>query len=401
MSGLDLKYDGIVYQHAGELLLDLDETRDIRWRCMENYWNSLSSFVFGQVFGGYQIAPGEEREGDVVPKPMLPLFQGGPSPGEALLTQYFPGKRRFKVRSTNLPSIETLITDPSDPGHLKDALGRLTRIVRTPHAISWRQHLIREVYLSFKPKDGHWHKVNGLWQFEGRENFFPNQEKESQIPIAFVQNMFENVSDELSAVLATRKLRRGALEGYIRRNVVAHLAIHPTSNWMADPDFENPLESARIFHATRYSIAQDEADSKRLWRVQKLTVPGILKKMIEAVATEKHPREALIKRIQDAKNDDMFLDGFRAKLAEAVVLSTKGNRYEFERLISHLEDLSSEGGFIPECPIILIGEAQYRNAISVLAKMGAGPGGISVNEEAFGRVFPDLIPPLGTTGLKA
>lgn len=50
-AGLDLKYDGIIFQQVGELLLNVEATRDIRAQCADSYWQSLNNFVFGAVFG--------------------------------------------------------------------------------------------------------------------------------------------------------------------------------------------------------------------------------------------------------------------------------------------------------------------------------------------------------------
>src|SRR5579872_3715649 len=108
MTGLDLRYDGIVYQYVGELLLDLPETRAIRFRCLDSYWASLQKFVFGYIFGRRLIIPATHDGGILIPTKMPPLFVGGPTPGEILLTELFPEKRFPEARPKNAVTVEQL-----------------------------------------------------------------------------------------------------------------------------------------------------------------------------------------------------------------------------------------------------------------------------------------------------
>jgi hypothetical protein len=390
MSGLELKYDGVVYQHTGELLLDLAVTSDLRRMCPESYWRSLQVFTFGQVFAAHLITLGREENGATVANPMVPLYDGGPRPGEMLLSECFPTKRRPKLPSGALPTSEELIKDPADSGKIKEALCRLKRLdYDSDDAMFWRQHMVREAYFGFQPIG----QKNGHWEFSTRENFTYDESKEREIPLDFVENMRAHVASTLREHLKTRNVE--ALPSYIRRNVVAHLAIHPVSNSRNDPDFDNRESSARIFHATRDFLARDEADQE-LWNIHELTVPGLLKNMIKKAAREAKPsrrREVLIKMIQDASLDqDGGLGPLRDKLAEAVAQARNGNdNTDLKNLRRDLQDLSSRIGATEEPRIILVGAERYRDAISVLAKMGAGPQDQMWSPE-FNKVFPELVP---------
>jgi hypothetical protein len=400
MSGLDLKYDGIVYQQTGELLLELNETKEIRWMCAESYWRNLQVFAFGQIFGESLITMGEEKNGEVVPKPMGPLFENGTRAGEILLTKFFPGKRRAKLPSVELPKAEDLIKDPTE-FRLKEALGRLRTIARTDAAKYWRHLAIREVYFGYKPIG----QKDGFWRFDSREDFEPNKDKEEAVPNDFVEQMRLGVEAYLGKVLDKRDVTRDALPAFIRRNVVMHLAIHPVPNIIKDPDFENPENSARVFNPTRESLVKDEATTrteatKQLWRIQDLVVPGLVKRMIEDSAREAAPgrrREVLVEKIQEASVPKNHLEPIREKLSMAVAAAHGPNQdlNELMKLRRDLEKLSSKIGATPK-PKVLLSTThnypdEYENAISVLADMGAGPED-AIFHKAFNDVFPELVP---------
>jgi len=394
MRGLVLKYDGIVYQHAGELLLDWPETRDIRCQCVHTYWTSLNNFAFGQIFGSSLLTPVINRGGVLTSMP--PLVEGGETPGEILLGTHFSRKRKVKLLSSPHWPEATLIKDPNDGGRLKDALSRLGGLVNT-HRSVWGEYALREIYLSFHPKGGQWHKVDGFWQFEGRTHSYPDSDKESAVPSAYVDSIRRFVEDRLPKTLEKRRAPAGALEGYIRRNVVLHLAIHPVSNLTSDPDFEDPASSARVLHTTRGTVAGGEVE-QHLWRAQELTVPGLLRTMIEYAAKEQQPdrrRRTLIEKIQEA-SESPDLDAIREGLVEAVSHAHNKEMDQLRRLMRHLETLSVKAGAAPEGGLIYLGETEYRNAISVLREMGAGREGATFSD-AFYRVFPELIRPQSNT----
>jgi len=394
MSGLDLKYDGIVSQHAGELLLNLQETRQIRRLCANSYWRSLNDFVFGAIFSERLITPGRDENGAIIPTLLPSLFEGGPTPGEELLN-HFREKRIFKARPKNAVTAEQLIRDPNDAGWIKRALERLEALVRGRHAIYWREQMIREVYLSCRPAGDEWHQKDGFWQIKGRENFTPDRDKEGAVPPAYLQHVRDAVKRALLPleILSERKVSDPILEGYIKRNVVAHLAIHSTSNLKQDVDFENPERSERIFHATRSSLAEAEVD-QHLWEVQRLTVPGLLKSMIEKAARESDVskrRKVVIQQMQDASKDGR-LDPIRIGLADAVALARQNNVSELRKLVGDLGAKYRLLGAIPQQRVLLVGanDNLYREAIAVLHEMGAGDDDASMTPEFF-RVFDELV----------
>src|SRR5438067_1279011 len=398
MAGLDLKYDGIVSQHAGELLFNLPETRDIRCLCAKSYWRSLNNFVFGLIFCEKLITPGRDENGAVSPAPLPPLFEGGPTPGENLL-KLFHEKRVFRGRPKNAVTADQLTKDASDAGLIKQTLKRLESLVRGPHSIYWREQMIREVYLSCNPAGNEWHKKDGFWQIKGRENFTPDRDKEGAVPTDYVRHIRDAVKSALLplGILNKRQITDSILEGYIKRNVVAHLPIHSTSNSKQDVDFENPEKSERIFHVTRSSLAEAEV-GQRLWDVQSLTVPGLLKSMIEKAARESDAskrRSVVIRQIQDASTDGR-LDPIRTGLAEAVALARQNDFHGLGKLVKDLEARYPQYDAIPQPRVLLIGDSNnlYRDAIAVLHEMGAGEDDAYMTPE-FLRVFDELVPMRG------
>ncbi len=378
MEGLELKYDGVVLQHAGEILIPgFDDTRAIRSYCVESYFRSLHSFAFGVIFGSRLITT------RALPK------VGDGTPGETLLTDslYFQHvHERRPVQATAARPESGLINDPDDKANLKPLLRSLGSLVGTQQIKFCYQHMVREVLLGFKPRGDEWPRNDeGLFLFADRENFDPNVDKESAIDPMFVESARREVNEVLGDVEKKKRAPKGALAGYIRRNVVAHVAIHPVIN--RKPDLElDPKRSARIFHATRSGLTDFE---KVLWKVRDIIVPGMLEKMIEDSAGESNPREVLVSRLRNAAVDPKF-SPVRKKLALAVELARAQNDAELARLLKDLQS-SLLPGAAPEPQRLLVGadDQQYKDAIAALKASGAGPRRELISNSWF-TIFPEL-----------
>ena len=399
-AGLDLKYDGIIFQQVGELLFNVEATRDIRAHCADSYWHSLNNFVFGAVFGAKFLFRGDyDPDRKLVSRklPKLIDVKDGWSPGEALL-EHFPDLRFPTPPSEKSFEPESLITDPFDPGRIRDALAKLEPLAHGEYAKYWHQYIIREVVLSCRPAGGQWEQRNGFWQFDGRENFWPDTDKEGSVPHAYTNALKNTVKTALPTILVNRKIkgRKGdsILEGFIKRNAVAHLAIYFTLNSQLDRDFKAPKRAERITHVTRSSLAEVEA-ARGLWRVQTHTVPGLLANMIGKAAKEQNPsdrRKSLLEQIKELSGQsNNHLLALRNRLAEAVAATRESRTDELKKIVDDLDRMSVKDGSSPQTMTLLVGkeEQSYKDAIALLHGLGAGDQNAFQTRDFF-KVFPEL-----------
>lgn len=374
MDGLEIMFDGINLQEAGELLLDEPKsTRGIRYLCWKSYYRSLKDFSFAAIFGAKIITTKE-----------LPMVKEG-LPGEHLLgSQYFGQKhdRRAPKSGDSTSNWEDLLKDES--GEDFKAVGSLITSLDQVDAndlVFWREVVIRDVFLyltSDKGPDPSLRKAAAgpEYLYHGRGNFPRFPQLQAMVPPWYSGEVLRNLRRNSKALPGVAEAHNDAIHEFICRNVVAHIGIY---RWYSKVGEEalNKAQALRIPHASRQALPSVERllcetnVEPALWQIRDLVVLGLLERMI----TESKSREHLLHNLVAASQDTVY-DALREKIATALNLwKLMGYRAELDKIREDIEAEIYARKISANQAAVASGEdeAAYKKAIRALVRRGAGP----------------------------
>jgi hypothetical protein len=385
MEGLDLLFDGITVQHAGELLLNEPvDTWPVRGACCKSYRRSLEDFAFGTIFCREIVTM------DSLPRVLRAL------PGEHLLTQSF--REKHDRRLTTFPE-KTARISPAERGEgdaLKD-LVRSLRHVPQDERDYWKQHMVREVFLYLGQDDSlRLPGLDGHYKYDLQDRQFTRDEElQRLVPNSYVSSVLRTVRGDLW------RLHRGvqiacddALREFVTLDVVEHLRIYDRRGRQRDRLLDRE-SSVWLPHCTRQSLVRvQERERDTLFdRIQDLVMPGLLDRMIAKSAKcrdRRQRRKELRKRLVDASFDPEY-QGFRDALAEGLRLAAARDWTALSDLQSGLQERLSEWGRVRRWVWSLaIGRwgSAYERGLAKLIRAGAG---LRARREEWGKVFPELL----------
>jgi hypothetical protein len=360
MDGLEIMFDGISVQHAGELLLDQPvSSRRIRNLCLPSYYRCLKDFAFAVIFGGKIITTGT-----------FPAVKEG-TPGETLLSRdYFGGKH--ERRPPDSPKLsqkwESLLDNEEGDdyravGSLIASLGQ----VNSESLAYWTHEVARDVFLYLGSDKSLRNRNAGPdYIYEGRGNFVRFPGLQALVPRPYIEQVVTTIRQKLNDLPSVHSAHDDAIREFVCRNAVAHIGIYRWYSKMGDSALDR-LTGLRIPHATRQALPQVEAS---LWKIREMTTPGLLERMI----ADSTCREDLRNKLLEASQDTMY-DPLREKLARACQLWRLGSRSELDRICADIEVEIHARKISPGQIVVASGNEleAYKNAITTLAIRGAGP----------------------------
>ena len=309
--------EGITIQHVGELLFDLDVTRNLRSICKDSYIQALEDFTFAVIFGDYFSV--SEKLSQV----------GEDSPGEPIL-------RRFKDFFVPVENDSTLkpedIISSKYPGlrhrvkeYLKILENALNLLIK-----QWENWIIREAISYLGNDQSLWGNDPINFVFSKKPHpYFHDINLQSYIPINFINKLSKIVNNKANP----DGIPIIAIKEFVTRSTLTHVTI---MSWYERAVLKSKATSVTTLpFPTRSSLISLKSKRIIVDRIKNIVVPYLLHKSLDGLTS----REQYLNRLEDIR-DTKTIKKIRDRLSISIEELKQGDNRAAKKLFDEINEHS-------------------------------------------------------------
>lgn len=386
--------EGITVQHAAELLLDIEFTRNERKLCKYTYLRCLEDFAQAIIFSD-QIAIGRN----------LPKV-GDRYPGKEILETIFE-LNSSKIVWLDKPDSDPgdLLKDPTDRIIISSWINHLGSAI-TLYQEAWKQHVIREAKNYAGTDKKLCMNLDDQSEYEFKDKrFWHDENLENQISNTFIDILLKYMPEKLENNMV---FSLSARKEFIKRSTLAHILIW---HWYHKSIVNSALtndEHNNLPHITRasltYKIEKDKKEkNKEAWEMlmprflagimknKNITRENLLIELINFSATNKETKDIksiFFEAIEEYKNGN-----------DSKILKLTHDLEKYAEKTEHTEIVETTisgklTGIVPgiassikSSKTEIVQDYNYYNDLRILIRH---PGKYDLYEHEALRIFPEL-----------
>ena len=234
--------DGIVAQHAGEVLFGEPATRSIRWQCRNSYTQCLDDWLFAALYSDriHVAKPGRV---------------GRSTPGAELIAHFAEVVEMVDTEIQRKP--EDLLSDTEARLEIAADIARMSDAINNNNRAKWREWIIRETQAFFGCDESLSKTMApGTYAFPDKS---PVLMFDSELASAIPESAVTLLRNEVDGYLNTRAERvnytNAAARDFVVRNLITLVTI---SRWYDEDVASRSTRSVRLPSPVRSLIYQSE-----------------------------------------------------------------------------------------------------------------------------------------------